>query len=163
MRGGVWRAGAAAMAILLCGLPTGAGARERLAQSVPATAPDQPPPANMPAAAPANTLDQIRKAQIELRRLECLKGRADGKLGEQTRQAVRKYWASAKEPAAEVVITDELIAELAGRGDLYCRPPRKFFGFGGRPGGLPFVVPGAPPSPVRVPAPTPTAPPAAAQ
>jgi peptidoglycan hydrolase-like protein with peptidoglycan-binding domain len=150
----VWRAAAAAIAVSLCP-PSGAVAGGRpivLAQNAP----------DAPTAAPANTPEQIRKAQIELRRLECLKGRVDGKLGERTREAVRMYWASAKQPAVLVVITDELIAQLSERGDLYCRPPRKFFGFGGRPGGLPFLVPGARPGPVPAPA-TPPAPPAAAQ
>jgi peptidoglycan hydrolase-like protein with peptidoglycan-binding domain len=116
-----------------------------------------PPPA---AEAPANSPEQIRKAQIELRRLECLKGPADGKLGGKTRAAMKKYWVSAKKPpAAEVKITDELIAELAERGDLYCRPPRPFFGLGGRPGMMPLVAPGARPSGFPAsPAPQPPAP-----
>jgi peptidoglycan hydrolase-like protein with peptidoglycan-binding domain len=111
----------------------------------------------------ANSPKQIRKAQIELRRLECLKGRIDGKLGDQTREAVKKFWASAKQPAVEVTITDELISDLAARGDLFCRPVRPFFAIGGRAGGNstlpPFLAPGARPSP----APAPAAPPAAAQ
>jgi peptidoglycan hydrolase-like protein with peptidoglycan-binding domain len=154
MHGWVWRAGSVAMAISLCWLPAGAGATGRmteLAQNVPdagraATEPSQPPAA----AVPSNTQEQIRKAQIELRRLDCLKGRIDGKLGEQTRQAVKNFWASAKQPAVAVTITDELIAELKERGDNYCRPPRVFFGFGGRPGGglTPFLAPGVRPIPV---------------
>jgi peptidoglycan hydrolase-like protein with peptidoglycan-binding domain len=108
----------------------------------------QPPAADAPAALPANSPEQIRKAQIELRRLDCLKGRIDGKLGDRTRQAVKNFWASAKQPAAELRITDQLISDLAERGDNFCRPPRPFFGFGGRPGGLPFFAPGARPGPV---------------
>jgi hypothetical protein len=80
----------------------------------------------------------------ELRRLDCLNGRIDGKLGDQTREAVRKFWASAKQPVVEVDITDELIANLAGRGDNFCRPPRRFFGFGGR-ALPPLFAPGARP------------------
>ena len=116
------------------------------------------------AEAPANSPEQIRKAQVELVRLECLKGRPDGKLGEKTRAALKKYRASAKQPPnAEVRITDELITELAERGDLYCRPPRPFFGFGGARPGMPFMAPGARPSGLPVapalkpPAPAPTA------
>jgi peptidoglycan hydrolase-like protein with peptidoglycan-binding domain len=136
VRGCIWWTGSAAIVISLCGLPAGAVATGmvHLAQNVPDAA---APAAN----APANSPEQIRKAQVELKRLECLKGRVDGKLDEQTRQAVKKYWASAKQPAAEVVITDALIADLAGRGDLYCRPPRPFFGFGGRTGGNPAMPP----------------------
>jgi peptidoglycan hydrolase-like protein with peptidoglycan-binding domain len=142
MHGCVWWAGSAAIAISLCVLPAGALAAGRLvelAQNVPDAA---------PAALPANSPEQIRKAQIELRRLDCLKGRIDGKLGEQTRQAVKSFWASAKQPVVEVNITDELISDLAERGDNFCRPPRPFFGFGGRSGGLPFFAPGGRPGPV---------------
>jgi len=143
MHGGVWRTGAAGIAIFLCMLPV-------LAQNVSdagrgATEPSSV--AEAPAALRANSPEQIKKAQIELRRLDCLTGRIDGKLGDQTREAVKKFWASAKQPAAEVNITDELIANLAERGDNFCRPPRRFFGFGGRPSGnsalLPFLAPGA--------------------
>jgi peptidoglycan hydrolase-like protein with peptidoglycan-binding domain len=158
MHGWVWRAASVAMAISLCWLPVGAGATGRmteLAQNAPdagraATEPSQPPAA----AAPANTPEQVRKAQTELRRLDCLKGRIDGKLGEQTRQAVKSFWASAKQPVVAVTITDELIAELKERGDNYCRPSRVFFGFGGRPGGglTPFLAPGVRPIPVPPPA-----------
>jgi peptidoglycan hydrolase-like protein with peptidoglycan-binding domain len=104
------------------------------------------PDPTSPAEAPANSTGQIRKAQVELVRLECLKGRPDGKLGEKTRAALQKYRASAKQPPdAEAKITEELITELAGRGDLYCRPPRPFFGFGGAHPGMPLMAPGARP------------------
>jgi peptidoglycan hydrolase-like protein with peptidoglycan-binding domain len=167
MRGGVWRAGAAAIAISLCGLSTGAAAAGRMvqmAQNIPdpertATAPSQPAAVDAPVALQANSPDQIRNAQIELRRLDCLKGRIDGKLGDQTREAVKKFWASAKQPVIEVSITDALIAELAEHGDNFCRPPRRFFATGGRAGGnsaLP-LFPGVRPIPV----PAPTAPPPA--
>ena len=120
--------------------------------------------AETPAALRANSPEQIKKAQIELRRLDCFNGRIDGKLGDQTRQAVKKFWASAKQPVVEVNITDELISSLTERGDNYCRPPRRFFGFGGRPGGnlglpLPFA-PGARPGSVPAPAAQPPSPPA---
>jgi peptidoglycan hydrolase-like protein with peptidoglycan-binding domain len=160
MHGCVWRAGSVATAISLCTLPADAVAVGRMvqfAQNVSdagrgTTEPSQSPVADGPAALPANSPEQIRKAQTELRRLDCLEGRIDGKLGDQTRQAVKKFWASAKQPAVEVNITDELISNLAERGDNFCRPPRRFFGFGSRPGGisarLPLFVPGARPSPV---------------
>ena len=148
MYGCVWRAGWAAIAIALCTLSTSA------------VAAGQPSVAAASAALPANTSEQIRKAQTELKRLDCLKGRIDGKLGGRTRDAVKKFWASAKQPAVEVNITNQLIADLAARGDLFCRPPRPFFGFGGRPGAMPtFLAPGGRPVPV----PTVPAPPAAAQ
>src|ERR1700704_5926035 len=109
MRGGVWRAGGAAIAIFLCALP---------ACAVDAT---------------VNSPEQIRKAQVELQRLDCLRGRVDGMLGDQTRQAVKKFWKSAGQPASEVSITDELISDLAERGAGFCRPARRFFAMGFRP------------------------------
>jgi peptidoglycan hydrolase-like protein with peptidoglycan-binding domain len=89
--------------------------------------------------ASANSPEQIRKAQTELRRLDCLRGPVDGKLGDQTRQAVKKFWKSAGQPAVEITITDELISDLAERGAGFCRPARRFFSVGGpmRPGGPP--------------------------
>jgi peptidoglycan hydrolase-like protein with peptidoglycan-binding domain len=166
MHGSVRQVGSAAIAISLCTLPTGAvasGGMIRFAQNASDAEPSQSFVADAPAALPANSPEQIRKAQTELRRLDCLKGRIDGKLGDQTRQAVKRFWASAKQPAVEVEITDELISDLAARGDLFCRPVRPFFAIGGRAGGNsatpPFFAPGARPTPV----PAPAAPPAAAQ
>ena len=173
MNGCVWRAGSAAIAISLCTLPAGAvakGGMAEFAQNVSdagreATEPSQSSVADVPAALPANSPEQIRKAQTELRRLDCLKGRIDGKLGDQTRQAVKKFWASAKQSAVEVNITDELISDLAARGDNFCRPVRRFFGFGGRPSGnsalLPLLAPGARPGLVPAPAARPLSPAAA--
>jgi peptidoglycan hydrolase-like protein with peptidoglycan-binding domain len=157
MHGCVWRAGWAAIAISLCTLPTGVVATGRIVQLAQnasdagkgAAEPRPSPVTEAPAALPANTREQIRKAQTELRRLDCLKGRVDGKLGEQTRQALKNFWSSAKQPAVEVNITDELISNLAERGDNFCRPVRPFFGFAGRPGGLPpMFAPGARPGSV---------------
>ena len=142
MHGCGWRVGSAAIVFSLCMLPADVVVAE-LTQNVP----------EAPAVVPANSPEQIRKAQTELRRLDCYNGRIDGKLGDRTRQAVKKFWASAKQPVVEVNITDELISSLAERGDNYCRPPRRFFGFGGRPGGLPLpFAPGARPGSVPAPA-----------
>lgn len=159
MRGCVWPNGSLAVAIALCVAAAGAFGTSRtvaFAQSVPAPdrAAGEPsqPAANALSAPRANLPGQIRKAQIELRRLDCFQGSADGKLGDQTRQAVKKFWASAKQPVTEVNITDELIADLSERGDNFCRPPRRFFGFGTRPGGnpaaLPFIRGGTQPPPL---------------
>jgi peptidoglycan hydrolase-like protein with peptidoglycan-binding domain len=148
MYGCFWRTGVAAIAISLCTLPAGAVASApmiQLAQNASEGGGGAIEPSQAPAAsAPANSPEQIRKAQVELRRLDCLTGRIDGKLGDQTREAVRKFWASAKQPVVEVNITDELIANLAGHGDNFCRPPRRFFGFGGR-ALPPLFAPGARP------------------
>src|SRR5262245_13657181 len=166
MCGYVWRAGSIAIAAALCKLPASALDTSRTVQFAQnasdvgrgGTEPSRPPA--------ANSREQIRRAQIELRRLDCFQGRTDGKLGDQTRQAVKKFWASAKQPATEVNVTDELIADLSERGDNFCRPPRRFFGFGTRAGGnpaaLPFIPRGtqSPPLPT---APEPSPSPASAQ
>jgi peptidoglycan hydrolase-like protein with peptidoglycan-binding domain len=159
MHGCVWRAGSLAVAIALSA-PASAFGTSRTVEfaqyaPVPDRAPGEPsqPDANAPSVSRANSPGQIRKAQIELRRLDCFQGRADGKLGDQTRRAVKKFWASAKQPATEVNITEELIVDLSERGDNFCRPPRRFFGFGKRPGGnpaaLPFIPRGTPPLPAE--------------
>jgi peptidoglycan hydrolase-like protein with peptidoglycan-binding domain len=157
MNGRVWQAGLVAMAVVLYALPAGAIDLTRTIQFTQnaseagrgTSEPSRPPAANAASVSPANSREQIKKAQIELRRLDCFQGRIDGKLGDQTRQAVNKFWASAKQPAAEVNITDQLIAELSEHGDNFCRPPRRFFGFGGRTGGnaavLPFIPRGTQP------------------
>ena len=156
MLGCVWRAGSVAIAVALSTLTAGAVDASRTGQdssdaSRPAAEPGQPPVADVPSVLPANSREQIRKAQIELRRLDCFQGKTDGKLGDQTRQAVKKFWGSAKQPVVEVSITDQLIADLSERGDNFCRPPRRFFGFGGRPNMnsavLPFVPRGTQPAP----------------
>jgi len=159
MLGCVRRAGSVAIAVALSTLPAGAVDASRtvpIVQNGPdpsraAAEPSHPPVADVPSISPANSREQIRKAQVELRRLDCFQGKTDGKLGDQTRQAVKKFWASAKQPVVEVSITDQLIADLAERGDNYCRPPRRFFGFGGRPNMnsavLPFVPRGTQPAP----------------
>ena len=138
MRRAARRARSAAIAILLSATAGGMA----FAQNEP------PADRGAPSPVPANAPEQVRRAQVELKRLDCLAGRVDGKLGNQTREAVKKFWASAKKPAIEVVITDELIAELAERGDNFCRPPRRFFSTGGRPGALPFFAPGGRPAAV---------------
>jgi peptidoglycan hydrolase-like protein with peptidoglycan-binding domain len=153
MHGCVWRAGSVAMAVALYSLPAGAVDTSRAVQFVQNASDGGQAAAepSQPSVLPANSREQIRKAQIELRRLDCFQGKSDGKLGDQTRQAVKKFWASAKQPVVEVDITDQLIADLSERGDNFCRPPRRFFGFGGRSGGnaavLPFVPRGTPPAP----------------
>ncbi len=158
----VWQAGLATIAISLGTFSADAitGDRTRhFAQNTSDTSDTltHPPSAGTPALVTSNSPEQIRRAQTELRRLDCLNGRIDGKLGDQTREAVKKFWAMAKQPAVDVNITDELISNLAEHGDNFCRPPRRFFGFGGH--SLPaMLAPGArpgfvPPTAVRPPSP----------
>jgi peptidoglycan hydrolase-like protein with peptidoglycan-binding domain len=149
MLGCVWRAGSVAIAVALSTLLAGAVDTSRIVQNGPdasraAAETSQPPVTDVPSVLPANSREQIRKVQVELRRLDCFQGKTDGKLGDQTRQAVKKFWASAKQPVVEVNITDQLIADLSERGDNYCRPPRRFFGFGGRPSMNSAVLPFGP-------------------
>jgi hypothetical protein len=115
-------------------------------------------------AAPANTPEQIKKVQAELKRLDCLKGRIDGKLGASTRDALKKFWTMAKQDAVqdvlEVRVTEALIADLVEHGDNYCRPKRPFFGLGGRPTmTAPFLARGARPPGLQPAVPQPAAPP----
>jgi hypothetical protein len=154
MHGFVLRVGSAAIAISLCMLPTGVVATGRMIHLTQNGSDVSRGGADAPAGLLANSPEQISKAQIELRRLDCLKGRVDGKLGEQTRQAVKKFWTSAGQPVGEVSITDELISDLAERGDNFCRPARPFFAIGGRSSGgsvLPFFAPGGRVSPAAAP------------
>jgi hypothetical protein len=158
MQGRVWRIGSMAMAISLWAQQADAVGPNRFVRFAQ-NGPDAPPGAagqiqsGAPETVPANAPEQIKKAQTELKRLDCLKGRIDGKLGTSTRDALKKYWTMAREDVVELRITDELIAELAEHGDNYCRPKRPFFGFGGRPTML-FFAPGA-----RGPVPQPPVPP----
>jgi peptidoglycan hydrolase-like protein with peptidoglycan-binding domain len=160
MHGCAWRTGSAAIVISLCTLLAGAADGDRAAEFAQhvseagrgASKPSQPSVAETPAALSANSPEQIRKAQTELRRLECLEGRIDGKLGDRTRPAVKRFWTSAKQPVVEIDITDELISGLGERGDGFCRPARRFFAFGvraNRNSTLPHLVaPGIRPNPI---------------
>jgi hypothetical protein len=78
-----------------------------------------------PLRARANQTDQIRQAQIELKRLGCLRGNPDGELNRKTQDAVKTFWRSAHKPVVDVVITDDLIADLQKQDDDICAPPRK--------------------------------------
>jgi hypothetical protein len=73
----------------------------------------------------ANTPRQIRKAQQELRRLECFDGRPDGNLDSRTEQAVKNYWTkTGHNNAGAVKITDEFITELEQQDEDVCKPGR---------------------------------------
>jgi hypothetical protein len=159
----VWQAGSAAIALSIGIFSANAFAGDstrHFAQHAIDAADGPAGPASaagVPPLAPTNSLEQIRRAQTELRRLDCLNGRIDGKLGDQTREAVKKFWAMARQPAGDVNITDELISNLAEHGDNFCRPPRRFLGFGGHalppllaPGARPGLVP---PTAVQSPSP----------
>jgi hypothetical protein len=93
------------------------------------TAPPSATPANPsiempPSPPPANSLDQIRRAQIELRRVGCFAGRSDGRLTEATRDAVKTYWTRTGHALVEVSITDEFIADVHQHDDPVCKAVR---------------------------------------
>jgi hypothetical protein len=151
------------MAVSLWALPADAapGLLAQFAQNAPEAgqgAAGQQGAVDAPAV-PVNTPEQVKKAQIELKRLDCLNGRIDGKLGASTLDALKKFWTMAKQDIVEVRVTDALIADLAERGDNYCRPKRRFFGFGGRPTmTAPFFAPGGRPPGLQAPVPQAPAP-----
>jgi peptidoglycan hydrolase-like protein with peptidoglycan-binding domain len=85
-----------------------------LAQPTPdivATAPPKPS---------ANTPDLILAAQGELRRLGCFAGPEDGKLGDATTEAIKRYLSQKGRPAKDVSITDGLVTDLKDQGARVC-------------------------------------------
>ena len=81
-----WAAAIAAMAMSLCAGTASAGARDhtvRFVQTHSETSRDlattgQAQSSEVPTELGFNSPEQIRKAQIELQRMDCLKGRVDG-------------------------------------------------------------------------------------
>jgi hypothetical protein len=129
--------------------------------SQPAIAP--PLPAE-PAVPPANSPDQVRKAQIELKRLGCFNGPETGTLGNMTQDAVRTYWRRTGRRGVTIDITDAFIAELAQHGAGLCKPkapavvsprprpdqaPREPATDAGRPPRPPRPIAAAPPAAAR--------------
>ena len=70
----------------------------------------------------ANLPDQIRQAQIELRRLGCFTGNPDSKMNDATRNAVKTFWTRTRKPVVEINITDEFVADLQQQHDRVCNP-----------------------------------------
>jgi uncharacterized caspase-like protein len=98
--------------------------------SLPTTpSPVATPPAPVvnvaPPAASANSAEQIRKAQVELRRVGCYPGRPDGKLNEATQNAVRNYWSRTGQAIVEINITDEFISDIEHQDEHICGPNRR--------------------------------------
>lgn len=67
-----------------------------------------------------NTPAQIKSAQLELSRLGCFTGTADGKLSPTTTVAIQHYQAAAGKPVAAVDISDTFIADLKGNAARVC-------------------------------------------
>jgi len=97
-----------------------------LPANVPAKAtPDQPAAPDIPVVK-ANQPEQIKQAQIELRRLGCFTGSPDGALmlNDKTRTAVKDFLGKAHKPLVEISITDEFIADLKQHSTDFCIPPK---------------------------------------
>jgi len=62
----------------------------------------------------------IRSAQRELRRLGCFAGEEDGKLGEATTSAAKRYLAQKGRSSQDVKVTDSFIADLRGETRRIC-------------------------------------------
>lgn len=75
----------------------------------------------------ANRPKQIRRAQVELIRLACLKGQSDGQLNDETRHAVIEFVALIGTPPPRC-ITDKLIADMQLQRDGACSADRATIG-----------------------------------
>jgi len=97
--------------------------------ALPLDAPVPPPVATPPAYPPvekANLPEQIRQAQIELRRLGCFEGKLDSKINGATEKAVKAFLKHThKPPIVEISITDDFIANLQRLPNEICPPPSK--------------------------------------
>jgi chemotaxis protein histidine kinase CheA len=90
-------------------------------QVPPAVAtPPAPPVDHKPAM--ANLPEQVRRAQIELRRLGCFTGTPDSRMSEATRSAVKAFWSQTHRPVVDIIVTDEFIADLEQYHDRICSP-----------------------------------------
>jgi uncharacterized caspase-like protein len=94
-----------------------------------APVPHVPPPVATPPAYPqvekANLPEQIRQAQIELRRLGCFEGKLDSKMNGATEKAVKAFWKHTHKSIVEINITDDFIANLQRLPNEICPPPSK--------------------------------------
>jgi hypothetical protein len=91
--------------------------------SSPPTGPANPPAMPAPAAQAANTVDQILKAQQELKKLGCFASRPDGKLNRATETAVKSYWTHTGQTITEIKITDEFISDIEQHDKPVCEQP----------------------------------------
>jgi hypothetical protein len=66
--------------------------------------------------------EQIRNAQLDLRRLGCFVGRADGQIDRSTQDAVKDYWFHTGQAITEVTITEELVMNLHQHQGHVCDP-----------------------------------------
>ena len=83
------------------------------------------PPTAYPQVEKANLPEQIRQAQIELRRLGCFEGKLDSKMNGATEKAVKAFLKHTHKPIVEINITDDFIANLQRLPNEICPPPSK--------------------------------------
>jgi len=70
--------------------------------------------------AQANSPELVLSVQRELQRLGCFNGEADGRPGEATMAAIRRYLAEKGRSSGDVNVTDSLIAELRAQSTRVC-------------------------------------------
>ncbi len=92
-------------------------------QEEPNVQPALPEP--LPPPVRVNLPEQIRQAQIELKRLGCFSGAPDSKLNDATRNAVKALWQHTHKPIVEINITDDFIADLKRQFNDVCAPSAK--------------------------------------
>jgi hypothetical protein len=68
----------------------------------------------------ANTPELVLSTQRELRRLGCFDGEEDGRLGDATTAAIRRYLSEKGRPSKDIEVTDILIAELNDESTRVC-------------------------------------------
>jgi uncharacterized caspase-like protein/peptidoglycan hydrolase-like protein with peptidoglycan-binding domain len=97
---------------------TAAPAAPATSQVASLTPPAEPKKSEPPA--PVNTRDQVLAAQDELKRIGCFAGRADGSLGNATKEAVQRYLSQKGSASKEASITNDLLTSLKGESERVC-------------------------------------------
>jgi len=68
----------------------------------------------------ANSPELVLSAQRELQRLGCFDGEEDGRRGDATTAAIRRYLSEKGRPSKDIKLTDTLIAELKDQSTRVC-------------------------------------------
>ena len=69
----------------------------------------------------AGSVDHIRRAQRELKRVGCFVGRPDGQLAKSTEDALMNYWSLTGQSITEVKITNDLIEDVRRHHGRVCK------------------------------------------
>jgi hypothetical protein len=91
-----------------------------------------PGPPIQPQATKANSPEQIRQAQTELKRLGCLDGELDGKMTT-IEKAIKEFGRRSRKAIVEINITDDFIADLHQQPDDICVLSKKSPAVANRP------------------------------